>query len=598
MAKTEPELNPTDTEVIPADSKATETVEMFGAKNFAPPAERLPGSKFKQIMHGYWAKKKWTLPLTFILIIGVILSVPASRYPVLGLFLKSDYSVKVIDATTKKPVTNVTLLLGDVTAKTDSKGEARLKSKVGTVNLTATKKYYKASNTAVLVPIKQKGPAYVVSIRATGRQVPIAITNKITGKPISGAVVSASGTEAKTDSQGKLVLVLPADQATVAATITASGFNDAKLTVQVSEQVLPANAVQLVTSGKIYFLSKLSGKIDVVKTNLDGSDRQTVLAGTGKEQNGDTIMLAARDWKYLALKSLRDGGSKAKLFLIDTSTDKLTTIDEGNAFFEAVGWSDHHFVYKVEREEKEIWQPGGQALKSFNAESGKLAVLEETDGEGTGQYDYAFNRFDQVYLLENEVVFYKNWSSGFYNSSKLSGKQIKLTSVKPDGTGKKTIREFPVPENTSYYSIQSSLYAPQELYVQVPPAAGTDNNPTYFEYENGKIAVKNDVTSQQFNSPYPTYLESPSGKQTAWSEDRDGKSIVFIGDKNGEDEKEVASLSEYTPYGWYSDEYILVSKKGSELYIMPTTGGPLLKVTDYHKPEFNFRGYGGGYGGL
>jgi hypothetical protein len=43
---------------------------------------------------------------------------------------------------------------------------------------------------------------------------------------------------------------------------------------------------------------------------------------------------------------------------------------------------------------------------------------------------------------------------------------------------------------------------------------------------------------------------------------------------------------------------VLVSKSGSELYITPADFGTKpLKVTDYHKPNVTFRGYGGGYGG-
>ena len=52
--------------------------------------------------------------------------------------------------------------------------------------------------------------------------------------------------------------------------------------------------------------------------------------------------------------------------------------------------------------------------------------------------------------------------------------------------------------------------------------------------------------------------------------------------------------------GWYTDNYLLVSKGGSELYIA-AAGNPdfskALKVTDYHKPNIVYRGYGGGYGG-
>jgi hypothetical protein len=94
-------------------------------------------------------------------------------------------------------------------------------------------------------------------------------------------------------------------------------------------------------------------------------------------------------------------------------------------------------------------------------------------------------------------------------------------------------------------------------------------------------------------------LLSPSADQTFWSESRDGKNTLFIGDQGGQNGKQIASLSDYNTFGWFTDDYLLVSKNSSELYIMDKAGKQAaLKVSDYHKPTQNFYGYGGGYGGL
>jgi Tol biopolymer transport system component len=93
-------------------------------------------------------------------------------------------------------------------------------------------------------------------------------------------------------------------------------------------------------------------------------------------------------------------------------------------------------------------------------------------------------------------------------------------------------------------------------------------------------------------------LLSPSGSNSFWAEARDGKSALFVGDQDGKNPKQVASLSEYTSYGWFTDDYLLVSKGSSELYIMSKAGGKPQKITDYYKPSVNYQGYGGGYGGL
>jgi hypothetical protein len=77
---------------------------------------------------------------------------------------------------------------------------------------------------------------------------------------------------------------------------------------------------------------------------------------------------------------------------------------------------------------------------------------------------------------------------------------------------------------------------------------------------------------------------------------------LFIGGQNADNAKQIATLSEYLTYGWYTDDYLLVSKNSSELYAMPRDGTKndtsALKISDYHKPAQNFFGYGGGYGGI
>jgi len=79
--------------------------------------------------------------------------------------------------------------------------------------------------------------------------------------------------------------------------------------VTVTTDKVAANQFKLAPVGKVFFLSNAGGKIDVVSTNLDGTDRKVVLAGTGKEDRNNTVLLASSDWKYLALLSLRDGGN-------------------------------------------------------------------------------------------------------------------------------------------------------------------------------------------------------------------------------------------------------------------------------------------------
>lgn len=61
----------------------------------------------------------------------------------------------------------------------------------------------------------------------------------------------------------------------------------------------------------------------------------------------------------------------------------------------------------------------------------------------------------------------------------------------------------------------------------------------------------------------------------------------------------MAQESDYSPYGWFTDNYLLVQKSGSELYVMvPDGSAQPFKIANYYKPQRSYPGYGGGYGGL
>jgi len=586
---TEQEDNPEDTEL---QETAAEQEHDHKDHN----TEVKPTNMFSRLWHAYLANKKLTIPLTILAILTLVLAIPLTRYPLLGTIISRNFSVIVIDSQTGKPVSSADVRVAGKSAKTDANGRASLKVKVGNTQLNIQKKYYKDLSTKVLVPIGSVRDPLRQKIEATGRQVPIVVRNKVTGQPLSNANIAAAGTEVKTGKDGKVTIVLPADKSKQEAFITAEGYNGAKATITVTDKDVADNMFNITPSGKLYFLSKLSGKIDVVKTDLDGTNRQTVLAGTGKEEEAGTVLLASRDWKYLALISRR-AGLQARVYLIETANDKLTVIDEGNASFTAVGWSNDKFIYTVNRNTVQLWQAKKFALKSYNASTKNLVTLDETDVVGTGQYYYGDESFGQVYVLDNQLIYTKNWSTYYDSPTLIGNQQAKIISVKPDGTAKTTLKSVGVPdgESLSSLSFDSISHKADAIYFRIYDGANS-----FYEFEDGKISENKSLDDDKFyNSDYLTYIVSPDGKQSFWSERRDGKNMFFVGDIRGENSKQVATLNEYNPYGWYTDDYLLVSKGGSELYIMSVSGSKTpYKVSDYHKPNYDFRGYGYGYGGF
>jgi hypothetical protein len=555
-------------------------------------------NKFKRFFQGYWRKKKWTVPLTIVVLVGIVFALPLTRYPLLALALKRTYKVEIVDSKSNTPVTGAQVSLDGQTGTTSNTGDVTITVPVGKRSMMVSKQYYQSSTSSVFVGLHAGNNITTVHLVATGRQVPIKVVNKLTGVPVPNAEVKVLDTEAKTDDHGMATIVLPTSAPTQTATIAASGYNGLSSSVTVTSSVVSSNTFALVPSGKVYFLSNLSGNIDVVSTNLDGSNRQTVVAGTGNEDPNSTSLLASRDWQYLALLAKRGSGQPEKLYLINTSNNQLTTIDGGGTEnISLVGWSDHKFVYQVNDSSVQLWQNGRTVLKSYDVDNGKTNTIDQTSADGS-QTSYESQTLAFVDLVTDKVVYGMSWSAN-YGGMINSSKQNAILSADTDGSNKVTLKSITLPANSWTSGMSAVSSKPGSLDVQSYVGSGQS---IYYSYNYGNNTVTqsntiSDTTYSQEEQSQVTYLESPSGNQTFWAEQRDGKYSLFVGDQDGNNSNQIATLSDYTTYGWYTDNYVLVEKGGSELYIMPTNGGQAFKISDYYKPPINYYGYGGGYGG-
>lgn len=565
------------------------------------PAPTVGLSRFERFKGWYASHKKISIPVSVLGGLVLLLIIPFTRYLFLSPFVSREIEISVVDSTTHTPVSGADVVTSGKAYRTDGNGKAKFKQPVGPDHLTIIKKYYKDQDLQITVPVIGSQTHYPSELQATGRQVKIIVNNTITKVALPDTDIKVLDITAKTDKDGAATIVLPAGTASQTAALTRNGYNDSQITIKVSDSQVEENHFSLTPAGKIYFLSKLSGKIDVVKSNLDGTKRETVLAGTGKEEEGNTVLLASRDWKYLALLSRRDS-SLPKLYLIETASDKVTAIDEGNATFSLIGWSESNFLYQVNRQGYQPWQAKAQALKAYDAQAKKINLLDETSASGSDNFDYAYERYSSTYVAGQKLVFAKGWYANYYNPGALSDKQLTINSINPSGTGRQTHKSFGYAAN-QYTAESSYLYEPGEVYYQVVEKSA---DAKYYAYSNGSVVEKSDIKDDfekyQNGGLINTYLASPSNNSTFWSEARDGKFTLFVGDQSGANGKQVATLSEYQTYGWYSDDYLLVQKKGSELYIFGKDGikqdTDAVKISDYHKPAYNYYGYGGGYGGL
>jgi len=579
-----PETNRAVDDIMAKESDTVLAVDDILAGKRSPVAQTTSWKdKLRSIL-----RNKWTW-IGVGVIICILFALPFTRYKLLGLIIKEKVGVTVIDSQTHTPVSNALVSLGGVKVKTDANGLADLKAGVGEQSLVITKQYYRTTNTHYFIGFKSNQVS-IIKLVATGRQVPITVDNIISGQPLADAVIHVLNTTAKTNSKGQASVALPTTSTSDQAFISLSGYNDKQVTVQVTNIAVAANNFNLTPSGSIYFLSNQGGPIDIMKSNLDGSNRQTVLTGTSSETAATTRLMTSSDWHYLVLEANR-GGSGPALYLINTSNDQITEFDSNNATFNLVGWYGHDFIYSLNSNTTNQWQSGSQVLKDYDADQHELNQLDQDQALGTSS-SYAYQTFSNFFLAGNNVVYSTQWTaSGGYD---LSSQNDTIRTFQISSQAKKDYQAFPA---SSTGSIAASRYQPQGIYFSV--LSSSSGAVSYYQYDNQNVQAAS-INQAIFNQGNPTYLVSPTGNRTVWSQLSNGQDVFFGGDNNAANRQQIAALDNYTAYGWYSDSYVLASKNHNQLYILPASGlsgGRLpLNITSYYEPDGTSDSYE--YGGF
>jgi len=548
----------------------------------------------------YLDHKKWTIPLTIVVLLLVLaFALPTSRYKLLGLAFKKPFTISVTDSTTNTPVSKASVKVGDLTVLTDANGKAVFKHlAVGKKQATITKQYYKTTTLTAFVGLNGSHNSQRLLLQATGRQVPVRLINKITGEPINGAEISALQTNAKTDKTGSTILVVPASNKTVKVTLKADGYNTTSGDMQVTTDVVAGNTFSLVPSGRAYFLSNASGKVDVISANYDGTDRQTLLAGTGFESNAPIQLIPSPDQKSLALIARRSVGSNTLgLYNIDTASGKLTKVEgDGNKSITSVGWSGSNFVYLMQNYDLSQWQPAQEQLRSFSATTADATTLDSTDAGGTSYGDELYQQISAPAIVDGAVVYSKSWSAGQFSANQLSSRNDMIFSIQPNGSNKKTLKEVSIPSGSNYNYINQTSAGPHIEYFAVPTVATYDleKGALFFKYTKGTLTQLSNFTVDNFNNPdVKGYVAtSPSGNKLLYADVIDGKVVVSVSDQSGDKQKLVTLHGPASTPSWLTDDYILVSQDSSQLYVISanpsaTKAQPLSLASFYNQAPIN-----------
>jgi hypothetical protein len=532
------------------------------------------GSRWQRFREWYGDHKKWAIPATVLVVLLILAAVPWSRYKTAGLVVKKNFTIEILDSTSRTPVSGATVSVGSLNSHTDGNGRATLHLSAGNHAIQISKKYYQDQKVNILVPIFGQKPAPTLSLTATGRQVKITVKNVITQKALTDVDIKAANTTAKTDKNGETIMVLPAGEAEQKATLSLKGYNESEVTLKVDDSAVEENNFTLTPAGMVYFLSDDAGRLNVIKANLDGSDEKVVVAGTGKERDYDTLLLPSPDWKYVLLQARRTTNySTAQLHILSTEDDKLLSVDSGNADYIPIGWAGDNLIYYSIRNDFPDWQVGRDKLKSYNAGTGKITLLDQTSAVGDSSTSF-YEHYAFIMTAGESVYYAKDWSSSDETPSEglIENKKNSLSVISATGQGHKQLASYAANDYIRYARL-----SPATFYIWQQ----TDSSNKFFEYSVGAASPKTTIIDEdRFYDFGEIFYASPSGKKSLWVEHLDGKHTVLVSDANGLNADSIASASKYIPYGWFSDDYILVTKDGEELYVMSAEGGKPVNITD------------------
>ena len=532
-----------------------------------------------------------------ILLAAAALAIPTTRYGLLGWAVKHPLRLTIIDAQTGLAVSKATINLDGAVKSTDANGSVTFAHvRAGFHQLIIQKAYYEDGKPTVKVGLTVKQATAKLSLKATGRTVVFDVVNAVSGLAVAHATVAAGNTTSLTDDHGRASLVLPPQPAEPSTTISADGFNSQSVVVKLAATM--ANRINLVPSGKVYFLDKRSGTVNVAKTDLDGGNYQVVVTGSKHDYDNEVALLSSASGNYYSLLSRRQSDNQPRLYLIDAKTDQLSLIDEGkNAYFTTYGWLGDHLVYQVSRPNAIENRFQQIALKSFDAPSHRITLIDQTEAQSTYFNSNTFvSNSVLVQLVGSNIVYSKFWDSyGYwgYGNTALQGRSSDIFQVKADGSGRTTLYHT---DASAYHTVSYRLDKPNRLlcFIGGNWDDGVAKPMLEYGYSDGKFTL---ISSDSASSPdvtgaSPGYLISPSGKLAWWVDTRNGKYTHLMSDISGANQRTIADATDYIALRWLSDDYLLLSKK-SQLYIVGRDfkQEPHL-ISSYHNPLGYYPGGG------
>lgn len=512
------------------------------------------GERFKGFFKAWW-KNKLARYGTILVVLAALCAVgayPPTRYYALNLAgVRSGASLTILDNETQLPLKNVSVEIGDHKSRTNEDGLVKLSSlELGTQSLTISQTGFSTINETVTLGLGSN-PLGEYKLDSIGMQFRVSLVDYLSGKPVRDAEMSSEESNAQANDKGQIILTIEPDETSSRdAQITADGYRSETLKLEPGQG--QNRTIQLVPDRKHVYISRQSGKYDLYKSDIDGKNKELLLAATGNE-DGSISVVQSRDGKQVALVSKRDtlknqdGYVLQSLTLIDVEKGRTLSLEKSERI-QVVDWIGDRIVYVKIKAGSSAGSPDRYQLISYDHTTNSRQQLANA------------NYFVDVVSAGGQVY--------YVTSNNYQGGVSQFVRTKPDGSGKQVLLD-----KTDVWNVLRDTYDTMTLV----------GNQVAYSYKLGDNSAKQN-TSPGSNTVDRYYLDDGENKLALWADNRDGKGVLLLNNLGNDKDAVLTTQSGLgEPIRWLNDMVAIyrINKPGETAdYAISLDGGDPKKITD------------------
>ena len=510
----------------------------------------------KRLISAWWSNRR-ARNMTFLIgiaLIVAIIAIPTTRYSTLNaLGIRAGIQFQVTDKISGRPIKNVAVTVNGVSGTTDTTGNVQLSGlRLGDTTVVLKKRSFKEEAIPVTIGWGSNPFDAPLELVPTGSTFTFNIKDWLSGLPLQNVEVSDGESVALSDKDGIAKLTIEPTDNDIAVSFASPTYRTENITIAADQ--LRGDTVSLVPSRKDIFVSKRQGKYDIYSRNVDGSNEQLLLAGTGSEQ-ADTHVLVHPTEDITAMVSSRDGERNSDGYMLSN-------------------------VYLLQPDTKNVEKLPGTSSERVRliSWSGDVLVFVKTIA---GPSAYTGNRQRIIAYDVSEKSFTELAATDYFTDVRVVNDAIYYIVPNSDGSQSKGLTKSSVTGKEKKVLLAKNIWA---MYRSAPGVLTVDvEGEEWYDITLADNTVKK-LEGAPAVPQNNLYITNTASGSSAWLEDRDGKTALLVVNKDGSDAKEILKQAGITyPVRWLNDTTLLFTvANGQETadYVVSTLNGVSKRVGD------------------